>query len=78
MRTFNLIAGLVGAAAAGVIIGMMVAPKKGTDLRREIARVTDNYLKDLGAKLDKGRHMAEKGARTARSVKEEVTNNSMG
>lgn len=35
--TSKIILGIVGAAAAGAVIGMLVAPEKGTELRNKIA-----------------------------------------
>ena len=32
----KVILGLLGAAAAGVVIGLMIAPEKGTDLRKKV------------------------------------------
>ena len=32
----KVILGLVGAAAAGVIVGLLLAPEKGSDLRKKV------------------------------------------
>lgn len=36
MKTFNLILALAGAAAAGVAVGILTAPRKGTETRENI------------------------------------------
>ncbi|GAO42414.1 YtxH domain-containing protein [Flavihumibacter petaseus] len=35
--TSKVVLGILGAAAAGAVIGMLCAPEKGTDLRNKIA-----------------------------------------
>ena len=41
--TNRLIIGMVGAAAAGVIIGMLLAPESGPELRKKIADNAGNW-----------------------------------
>lgn len=44
----KLIVGILGAAAAGVAIGMLLAPEKGTDIRRNISRTAGSWAENLG------------------------------
>lgn len=44
----KLILGIVGAAAAGVAIGMLLAPEKGTDIRRNISKTAGGWASNLG------------------------------
>ncbi|RPD48887.1 MULTISPECIES: YtxH domain-containing protein [Chitinophagaceae] len=43
----KLIVGIIGAAAAGVAIGMLLAPEKGTDMRRNISKATGSWASSL-------------------------------
>ncbi len=43
----KVILGLVGAAAAGVIVGLLLAPEKGTDLRRNLGKTTGDWADHL-------------------------------
>lgn len=52
MKAGKLLLGLISGAAAGAAIGMLFAPKKGTDTRKKIAQTGDNYLKDARNKFD--------------------------
>lgn len=74
----KLILGLVGAAAAGVIVGLMLAPEKGTDMRKRISRTAGDWadhLTDLFANA-KGelQNLRNKGARGARNMAGEAEN----
>ena len=65
----KIILGLVGAAAAGVAIGLLIAPEKGTDLRAKISQKTGDWtghLSDLfaSAKEEVG-NIARKGSKAA-------------
>lgn len=65
----KMILGLIGAAAAGVLIGMMLAPEKGTDFRRRIGDTAGdwaNHLTDLFANA-KGelQNLTSKGEKAA-------------
>ena len=44
----KLIVSVLGAAAAGVAIGMLLAPEKGSDIRRNISRTTGDWASNLG------------------------------
>lgn len=39
----KVILGLVGAAAAGVIVGLLIAPEKGTDMRRKVGDTATDW-----------------------------------
>lgn len=44
----KLILGIVGAAAAGVAIGMLLAPDSGTATRRQISRTAGGWASTVG------------------------------
>jgi len=65
----KIILGIVGAAAAGVAVGLLLAPEKGTDLRARISQKAGDWtgqLSDLfsSAKEEAG-NMMRKGTRAA-------------
>jgi gas vesicle protein len=41
--TTKVILGLVGAAAAGVIVGLLVAPEKGVDMRKKVGDTATDW-----------------------------------
>lgn len=45
----------MGAAAVGAIIGMLVAPEKGSDLRRKITDATGDWTAQLSELLAQGK-----------------------
>jgi len=77
----KVILGLVGAAAAGVIVGLLVAPEKGTDMRKKVGetatdwggRLSDIFTKAKG-EVDnlsaKGAGMAKEAANRFNNVQE--------
>lgn len=70
----KVILGLIGAATVGVVVGLLLAPEKGTDLRRNIGRTTGDWadhLTDLFANA-KGElsNMGRKASRRAGNVSE--------
>ena len=77
----KVILGLVGAAAAGVIVGLLVAPEKGTDMRKKVGntatdlagRLSDIFTKAKG-EVDnlttKGAGMAKEAASRFNNVQE--------
>jgi gas vesicle protein len=41
--------GILGAAAAGVVIGLLVAPDKGSETRKRIAKTTGDWADQLNS-----------------------------
>ena len=39
--------GIAGAAAAGLVIGLLIAPEKGTDMRKKIKRKASDWSDSL-------------------------------
>ncbi|GAA4334033.1 YtxH domain-containing protein [Flaviaesturariibacter amylovorans] len=65
----KMVLGLIGAAAAGVALGLLLAPEKGTDLRERIGKTAGGWgdqLTDLFANA-KGelQNLTRKGSKTA-------------
>jgi gas vesicle protein len=53
----KLVLGLVGAAAVGVAIGLLLAPEKGSDLRKRVSSTAGGWadnLSDLFARAKSG------------------------
>lgn len=70
----KIVLGLIGAAAAGVVVGLLLAPEKGTDMRRNIGKRTGDWadhLTDLFANA-KGElsNMGKKAAKRSRNITE--------
>ena len=65
----KIILGIVGAAAAGVVVGLLLAPEKGTELRSRISQKAGDWtshLSDLFANAkDEVGNLTRKGARAA-------------
>ena len=65
----KIILGLVGAAAAGVVVGLLLAPEKGTELRKKVKDTAGDWashLTDLFANAkDEISNLKEKGSKAA-------------
>lgn len=74
--TSKIVLGVLGAAAAGVAIGLLLAPEKGSDLRTKIADnakcLADEVGNWLGARTDDAKMAARKVANKAEDVAEEA------
>lgn len=77
----KIILGLVGAAAAGVVVGLLLAPDKGSEIRKKVKDTASDWaghLTDLFAnakgEIDnlkgKGARMASEAGNKFNSVKE--------
>ena len=53
--TSKTILAVMGAAAVGAIIGMLVAPEKGRDLRRKFTDATGDWTSQLSDLLAQGK-----------------------
>lgn len=50
----NIFISIIVAAAAGVVIGLLVAPEKGEDLRRSIKDTAGDWKRKFSDLLDEG------------------------
>ena len=57
--------GILGAAAAGVAIGMLLAPEKGSEMRERIKRSTGEWVDNLSNLFAKGKEELEDFSATA-------------
>jgi gas vesicle protein len=51
----KILLGILGAAAAGVAIGLLVAPEKGSEVRKRIKRTTGTWVDSVGHVFKKAR-----------------------
>jgi gas vesicle protein len=63
--TTKVLLGIVGAAAAGVVIGMLVAPDKGSELRKKIKTNANDWASNLADLFTAGKEKAENMASEA-------------
>jgi gas vesicle protein len=68
----TLFIGIVAAATAGVLIGMLIAPEKGENLRKNIKDIAGDWTKKLGDLIAEGREQVKN---IAASVDEEIESN---
>jgi gas vesicle protein len=73
----NIFLGILGAAAAGVIVGMLIAPEKGSDLRKNLKGSAGDLAKRLGKLINQGKEHYEdlksKALEEADEYKQEAT-----
>lgn len=55
MQTTKVLVGILGAAAAGLVIGMLIAPEKGSDMRKNLKRTADDLVDELSNLVGKGK-----------------------
>jgi gas vesicle protein len=59
MSNSKLLLGILGAAAAGVVIGMLIAPEKGEDLRKNLRKTADDWMDEIANWTGKGKEYIE-------------------
>lgn len=57
-KSSKIILGVLGAAAAGAVIGMLVAPNSGNDMRKRISKAASDFAEDLTKAIISGREQA--------------------
>ena len=60
--TTKVILGLVGAAAVGAAVGMLLAPEKGSDLRKNLKDSAGKWSDKLSDMWQNGKKTAEKAS----------------
>ena len=77
----KVILGILGAAAAGVVIGMLVAPEKGKETRKKLKKTAGEWAETMSHLWTSGKEAAEDAAqdlkdraRSAKSAAEEKVN----
>lgn len=60
--TTKVILGLVGAAAVGAAVGLLLAPEKGSDIRKNIKDQAGKWTDKLSEVWQNGRNSAERAA----------------
>ncbi len=58
----KVVLGILGAAAAGVVIGMLIAPDKGDETRKRWKKTAGEWADNLGHLWERGRQAAEGNA----------------
>jgi gas vesicle protein len=72
MSNSKLLMGILGAAAAGVVIGMLIAPEKGEDLRKNIRKTADDWMDEIAIWAGKGKEYLENAQEKAMAETDEV------
>jgi gas vesicle protein len=72
--TGKVLLAIIGAAAAGAVIGMLVAPEKGSDLRKRITDATGDLSNQLSQLLAQGKEQLQNLKSTATNEAENVAN----
>ena len=52
MSSKNLLIGLVAGVAAGAVLGILFAPKKGSETREKIQKIGDEYASVIKEKFN--------------------------
>ena len=71
--TSKLVIGMAAAAAAGAVIGMLIAPEKGTDLQKKLANGTKDWLSEIGSLLDMGKDAVNKAKAKSEAAVDELS-----
>lgn len=72
-KSSKIALGLLGAAAAGLVIGLLIAPEKGKEMRKKIKTKTDDIIDQLGDLITKGEaNVKSKVESTISKLKESV------
>jgi gas vesicle protein len=74
----KVILGLVGAAAAGVLVGLLLAPEKGTETRQKISKTAGDWASQLSDLFTNAKdeivNLKNKGTKAASDAASRYTN----
>ena len=72
----KVVLGILGAAAAGVAIGMLIAPEKGSEMRARIKKSAGDWVDNMSNLFVKGKEeleeLTEKGRQMKSTAEEKV------
>jgi gas vesicle protein len=71
--TGKVLLAIIGAAAAGAIIGMLVAPEKGSDLRKKLSDTAGDWSTQLSQLLAQGKAQLDNLKQTATNEAENLS-----
>ena len=75
-KTSNLLLGVLGAAAAGVVVGLLIAPDKGSETRKKIGKKTKDWREQMTNLIQSGKDylhdVAETMVAEAEGLKEDA------
>ena len=74
MSSGKILLGVLAGFAAGVAVGILFAPDKGTETRRKVIQKGDEYLEDLKKKFDEILNDVSQKFESDQAAKEEVVN----
>jgi gas vesicle protein len=61
--------GVLGALAAGVAIGLMIAPEKGSETRKRIKKKAEKWVDQMGEVLSDGKKLMEDVKENSKNLK---------
>jgi len=64
----KIVLGILGAAAAGVVIGLLMAPDKGSETRKLIKRTTGDWADSFANLLKKGKEFTKQKFNSAQEA----------
>ena len=70
----KVILGLAGAVAAGVIVGLLVAPEKGTDMRKKVGDTANDWAGRLSDLFTKAKGEVDNFTSKGTTVAKEAAN----
>lgn len=65
----KILLGVLGAAAAGVVVGLLIAPEKGKDMRKKLKDTAGDWADNLSNMWAKAKHKADEVEEKASRVK---------
>jgi gas vesicle protein len=71
--TGKVLLAIIGAAAAGAIVGMLLAPEKGSDLRKKLTDTAGDWSSQLSQLLASGKAQLDNLKQTATNEAENLT-----
>lgn len=73
MSTSKLALGICGALAAGVVIGLLLAPEKGSEMRKRLKKTAGEWVDHLGNVFTHVEDEVEEVKLKARNIKTAAT-----